>query len=80
MDYAELGDERKVKEILEELKKNFYVDVNARGLDDWTALHFAANENNITIVKLLVENGANPNAKTTYWRTPLHMACMRGSF
>jgi len=29
-------------------------DINAKGLDSWTALHFAANEGNIEILHFLL--------------------------
>jgi ankyrin repeat protein len=29
-------------------------DINVKGLDQWTALHFAANENKLEVVKELL--------------------------
>ena len=33
---------------------------------------------NINIVKLLLDSGANPNARNNFDETPLHYACKRG--
>ena len=48
-------------------------EVNARNEDHWTPLHFAAKHNNIDIVKLLLDNGAKINVKTSYGHTPLQL-------
>ena len=53
------------------------IDINSKGLDDWTALHHAVNGSRTTIVKLLLEAKANPNLATHMKRTPLHLACLR---
>jgi ankyrin repeat protein len=39
-------------------------DVNARGLNDWTALHFAAAADDPVAVEVLLEGGADPEART----------------
>jgi hypothetical protein len=51
-------------------------DVNARGLNDWTALHFAAAADDPVAVKLLLEAGADPEARTRIddFETPLDVA------
>jgi hypothetical protein len=41
LDAAEIGDEKKVRELLEVKSQQSYIEVNARGLDDMTPLHFA---------------------------------------
>lgn len=55
------------------------IDINSKGLDDWTALHHAVNGKRTNIVKLLLEAKANPNLETQMKRTPLHLACLRRS-
>ncbi len=50
-----------------------HVDVNAVNDSGQTALHFAAQASD-DIVRLLVANGANPNAKDKQGRTPLDAA------
>lgn len=37
-----------------------------RGLDDWTALHFASNEGNVEIVTLLLQHGASVDVITKF--------------
>ena len=40
----------------------------------WTPLHFAVNENNLNMVRLLLKYGANPDPKDTKKRGPLDLA------
>ena len=44
-----------------------------------TALHDAALEGHKEIVELLIDNGANVNAKNTIGETPLHQAVFKRS-
>lgn len=54
-------------------------DVNAKGLDQWTALHFAANEGCYEVVRtLLAEPDIDKEATSSIMRTPLHLAVIRG--
>ncbi|MDH3236230.1 MAG: ankyrin repeat domain-containing protein, partial [Alphaproteobacteria bacterium] len=39
-------------------------DVDQRGLNDWTALHYAVAQRDLDGVKLLLERGADPSLKT----------------
>ncbi|CAD8063553.1 unnamed protein product [Paramecium sonneborni] len=55
------------------------INIDSKGLDDWTALHHATNNRRTNIVKLLLESKANPNLCTQMGTTPLHLACLRGS-
>ncbi|MBZ0319858.1 MAG: ankyrin repeat domain-containing protein [Anaerolineae bacterium] len=41
----------------------------------WTALHSAAQRNNLAIVELLLKHGANPNSTDRWGATPLLEAC-----
>ena len=47
-------------------------DVNIQNEDGDTLLHYAINDENYEIVKLLLEHSANVNAKDYYGDTPLH--------
>lgn len=47
-----------------------------RGLDDWTALHFASNEGNLDIVNILIKHGAKIDALTKFQRTPFFLTVM----
>ncbi len=50
-------------------------EVNVRGEDDWTPLHFAAwHSNNSTIFEALIGAGADVNARDEDAGTPLHFA------
>lgn len=56
------------------LKYAPYIDVNFKGKQSCTALYFAALNNNEKCMKLLLENGADSNAKDINGLTVLHMA------
>ena len=55
-------------------------DVNFTGLHDWTALHYAADNDKPKIVfELLKQPGIKIQPETEIKRTPLHLAALRGS-
>ena len=49
-----------------------------RTLNKWSALHFAAEENHIKIIDILLKNNADIEAMTKFGRTPLHLASLKG--
>jgi len=54
-------------------------DVNATGIDQWTALHFSINsEHNAIVIELLKQNQIDLEPVSTTLRTPLHIAAMKG--
>ena len=55
------------------------VDVNAPQGDGATALHWAANRNDVEIAGLLIKAGAKIDAANDYGVTPLSLACENGS-
>ncbi|MCU1339814.1 MAG: hypothetical protein JWO19_5395 [Bryobacterales bacterium] len=55
------------------------VDVNAAEPDGFTALHWAAQRDNLEIADLLITAGAGPSAASRYKITPLALACINGS-
>lgn len=56
------------------------VDVNARDKEGWTALQFAAELGHTRICQLLIQAGADINAKSTmYGETALHLAAYNGA-
>ena len=52
------------------------VDVNATAADGFTALHWAAQRNNLQLVDLLLGAGANAKASNRYNITPLYHAAL----
>ena len=66
------GDERAVRECLQT------ADVNARDTNEWTALHQAASQGYLSIVKLLLEKGANARLRTQNNDTALDKAAQWG--
>ena len=52
-----------------------------RGIDEkgWTWLHRAADENEVEAIGLLIEAGANVNARENHGLTPLHYAAFRNA-
>jgi ankyrin repeat protein len=55
------------------------LDVNAAQVDGTTALHWAANQDDLETAELLVRAGANPKASNRYGVTPLSLACTNGN-
>jgi ankyrin repeat protein len=54
-------------------------DVNAQGPDGSTALHWAAERDQLELVDLLLSAGADAKAATRYHITPLYFACNNGN-
>ena len=49
-------------------------DINHCDSNGWTALHFAAQNNDVKIGKLLIDNGASLDLQDKYGNTPLWRA------
>ena len=77
---AESGDLPKLKKYLDKsIMQGMVADVNGKGLDQWTALHFASNEGHTIIIKeLLKQPGIDLESMSTIQRTPLHIAALKG--
>src|SRR5438094_712976 len=56
-----------------------HVDVNAASVDGTTALHWAANRDDLEAAGLLIRSGARVQARNRYGVTPLTLACTNGS-
>lgn len=67
-------------EIVKEFLKRREVDKEAMSTIMRTPLHLAVIRGNISIVRALIENGANRNARDFDENTPLHMASEFGHF
>ena len=59
--------------------KDMVADLNAKGLDQWSSLHFASDSGHLKIVQeLLKQPKIDVEALSTMDRTPLHQACIKG--
>ena len=77
---AEAGNIDEVKRLLnKEVYQDLVADINNKGLDQWTALHFAANEGRLEVVKELIKvTDIEIDGVSSILRTPLHLAAIRG--
>ncbi|XP_049277864.1 protein fem-1 homolog C [Anopheles funestus] len=55
-------------------------DVNARDIQNKTALHYAIQEHRLETAQLLLEHGADPFAKSHYGDDALQTACLKGAY
>jgi ankyrin repeat protein len=78
---VERNDINLCKELLDrEIHADLVAQTNAKGLNDWTALHIASSEGfkDACEVLLFQGEGTNIDARTSMKRTPLHLACLHG--
>ena len=75
------NDDKSVKTVLDIEKYGaFTADPNAKGLNDWTALHTASAYGYKEIARILIQSSAEMNARTSILRTPLHLATLHNHF
>lgn len=55
-------------------------DVNARDIQNKTALHYAIQEHRLETTQLLLEHGGNPFTKSRYGDDALQTACLKGAY
>lgn len=53
--------------------------INQCNTDGWTPLHVASNEGHVDLIELFVEYGSKIDARSRNFRTPLHIASIRGN-
>lgn len=78
LEAAETGDLETMESLLDRRLGDKAADVNARSIESYTPLHFAARDGRLEMLSLLIEKGANVRAQTKELRTPLHIACVKG--
>lgn len=61
---AALAADREDRYAIVELLLRFGADLQQRGVNDYTPLHYAAARNDVRMVELLLRHGADPTAKT----------------
>ena len=66
-------------EKVQDLLQKEDIDVNIKDNFGDSALHFAATNNQLEILKLLIEKGANMNIQNNTGSTPLHKAAARAN-
>jgi ankyrin repeat protein len=71
---VEAGDAETVRTAVTDAPHLLGGTVERDGDDGWTPLHLAAAAGRAEVVRLLVEAGADPSARTEHGRTPLHVA------
>uniref|UniRef100_A0A8C6TMR0 non-specific serine/threonine protein kinase n=1 Tax=Neogobius melanostomus TaxID=47308 RepID=A0A8C6TMR0_9GOBI len=73
-----LATEKHLKPLAELLLGRRSTNVNAKDEDQYTALHWAAQNGNEAITRLLLDRGATINEMDGQGRTPAHVACQHG--
>ena len=78
--HAALSTNREDRYDIVELLLQFGADVQQRGVNDYTPLHYAAAQNDLRMIQLLLSHGADPVAKTGIddFTTPQEEAERRG--
>lgn len=78
---VEVGDKLATLKILQQqIANQSQSSINCTNSDGWAPIHVGASEGHAGLVEILVEYGAVIDARTKNFRTPLHIACIRGNF
>ena len=77
---AENGEINRVRKFLDvDRRKDMIANVNSVGLDNWTALHFAASEGHFEVAEMIVGKSPDLDSKTKMGRSALHISSVRGN-
>mmetsp|Transcript_28746 Transcript_28746/g.56474 ORF Transcript_28746/g.56474 Transcript_28746/m.56474 type:complete len:332 (+) Transcript_28746:63-1058(+) len=71
---AEVGNLDEVRSLIQEK----LAEVTAKGIDNWTALHFAARQGHLPVVNFLIKQSADIDAVNKNGWSPLHLCCYQG--
>lgn len=71
------GNEEIVRQILSTQTKQ-KLDLDAADVGGWTPLHYACDQGHAVVAALLLDEGANANARDDMKKTPLHLAAGQG--
>ncbi len=61
---AVLSSEREDRKDIIDLLLKYGGDINQRGINDWTPLHWAAANDDVKLIEYLLEKGADPKLRT----------------
>jgi ankyrin repeat protein len=77
----QIAEKARLEAEIEAKKPKYSIDIHAKGIDNWSCLHFAARKNRYQIMSLLLQHSIKPdvNSLTKNGWTPLHLAADRGS-
>uniref|UniRef100_A0A3B1K3L3 non-specific serine/threonine protein kinase n=1 Tax=Astyanax mexicanus TaxID=7994 RepID=A0A3B1K3L3_ASTMX len=73
-----LAVEKRLKSVAEILLGRKSTNVNAKDEDQYTPLHFAAQNGDEALTRLLLDRAATMNEADAQGRTPIHVACHHG--
>lgn len=78
---AEIGDQISALQVLKDSdNESNQMSVNCTNSDGWAPLHVSASEGHSKLIEILIHYGAIIDARTKNFRTPLHIACIRGNY
>ena len=72
------GDLLVCQQLLDKKRGDLVADINTKGENDWTPIHFACLNGNTSLVYLLISKEANIDGETSLKFTPLHITAQKG--
>jgi len=72
------GDLLVCQQLLDKKRGDLAADINTKGENDWTPIHFACLNGNTSLVYLLISKEANIDGETSLKFTPLHITAQKG--
>lgn len=75
--HVKMNEYEKAIELIEKNKYNKFFNINCKGDNDWTPLHYASLNGNAKILNLLLANEVIIDSETSSKLTPLMIACQK---